>query len=293
MSLHKATLFNGVATALITPFSEGEIDYTALGELIEQQIDVGISALLVGGTTGESATLTPGELHRLTAFAKRRIAGRVPLLSGCGSNSTKHTIELADAASEAGADALLCVTPYYCKASERGLILHYRTVADRATRPLILYNVPSRTGVALTMTHYRALASHENIIGVKEASGDLLLLEALCAECGDEWDVWTGNDAQAVAAMRLGAAGVISVASNVMPREMVELCRLCACNDLRTAEKRLCALREQIDALFAEVNPIPVKYVAAMKGLCAAEYRLPLCPPSPELARRLQALFYQ
>ena len=292
MSLHKATLFTGVATALITPFSKGEIDYRAFGELIEQQIAADVSALLVGGSTGECATLTLDEVHKLTAFAKERIGGRVPLLVGCGSNSTKHATELAEAACSGGADALLAVTPYYCKASDRGLLLHFRTIADHATRPLILYNVPSRAAVSLSMQHYRALASHENIIGVKEATGDLSLLERLCAECGDELDVWTGNDQQTVGAMRLGAAGVISVASNVLPHVMVELCKLCANEHYRTAEERMLALREQIDALFAEVNPIPVKYVAALKGLCAAEYRLPLCPPSPELARRLQGLFY-
>ena len=291
MSLHKATLFTGVATALITPFSKGEIDYAAFGELIEQQIAADVSALLVGGSTGECATLTTDEMHKLTAFAKDVTDNRVPLLAGCGSNSTKHAIELARAVCDAGADALLAVTPYYCKASDRGLVLHFRAIADAATRPLILYNVPSRTAVSLTMPHYRALASHENIIGVKEASVDLSLLERLCAECGDELDVWSGNDHQTVAAMRLGAAGVISVASNVLPHAMVELCRLCAGENYRMAEERLLSLREQIDLLFAEINPIPVKYVAALKGLCAAEYRLPLCPPSPELARRLQALF--
>ncbi len=292
MSLHKATLFHGVATALITPFSKGSIDYAAFGELIDRQIDAGVSALLVAGTTGECATLTLEEVHQLTAFAKKRINGRVPLLTGCGSNSTQHAIDLSDAACDAGADALLVVTPYYCKASDRGLLLHFHAIADHASRPLILYNVPSRTGISFSMAHYRKLAAHENIIGIKEASGDLSLLETLCAECGDDLDVWTGNDAQTVAAMRLGAIGVISVASNVLPRAMVELCRLCLTEDYRVAEHLIASLREPIDALFAEVNPIPVKFVAALKGLCAAEYRLPLCPPSPELSRRLQALFY-
>ena len=292
MSLHKATLFKGVATALITPFSKGEIDYNAFGDLIEHQIESGVSALLVAGTTGECATLSLEEVHRLTSFAKQQIDGRIPLLTGCGSNSTQHAVALAKAACDAGADALLSVTPYYSKASDRGLLLHFRAIADHATRPLIIYNVPSRTGVTLSITHYRALAAHENIIGVKEASGDLALLERLCAECGDDLDVWTGNDAQTVAAMRLGAVGVISVISNLLPRAMAELCRACAVEDYRGAEERLLPLREKIDALFAEVNPIPVKYVAALKGICAAEYRLPLCPPSPELAHRLQGLFY-
>lgn len=293
MSLHKPTIFTGAATALITPFLGGELDYEALGNLIEIQIEAGISALLVAGTTGESATLTARELHDLVAFAKERIDGRVPLLAGCGSNSTAHAIELAKSAAEGGADALLAVTPYYNKASDRGLLLHYRAIADSAARPLILYNVPSRTGYHLSMELYRELAKHENIVGVKEASGDLGLLEALCAECGDDFDVYTGNDHQLVAAMKLGAQGVISVASNIIPRAVTEICRLCVNRDFRAAGQRQRAVLPQMQALFREVNPIPVKYVASLKGLCAAEYRLPLCPPAPDTARFLQGIFYK
>lgn len=293
MSLHKPTIFTGVATALITPFLNGEIDREALGNLIDLQIEQGVSALLVAGTTGESATLTVRELNELVRFAKKRIGGRVPLLAGCGSNSTAHTLELAESACAGGADALLAVTPYYNKASDRGLLLHYRALADAAERPVILYNVPSRTGFHLSMELYRELARHDNIVGVKEASGDLGLLEILCAECGDSLDVYTGNDHQIVAAMKLGAQGVVSVCSNILPRETVELCRLCAGGDFRAASQRQRALLPQMQALFREVNPIPVKYVASLKGLCAAEYRLPLCPPSPDTARYLQGMFYK
>ena len=292
MSLHKPTLFTGVATALITPFLNGEIDYAAFGDLIDKQIEAGVGALLVAGTTGESATLTLQEHYDLTAFAKTRISGRVPLLAGCGSNSTAHALSLAHAACDAGADALLAVTPYYNKASDRGLILHYRAIADAAPRPLILYNVPSRTGFHLSMDHYRQLCLHENIVAVKEASGDLGLLEMLCAECGDLLDVYTGNDDQTVAAMKLGAEGVISVCSNVLPQEMIEICRLCREQNYRRAGTRMRELLPRIKALFGEVNPIPVKYVASLKGLCRAEYRLPLCPPSPEYSKKLQQLFY-
>ena len=291
MSLHKITLFTGAATALITPFSDGKIDFEVLGNLIELQIDAGISALLVAGTTGESATLSVRELYELTTFAKKQIRGRVPLLAGCGSNSTAHAIELAKSACDGGADALLAVTPYYNKASDRGLLLHYRALADHATRPLILYNVPSRTGFHLSMELYRELATHENIVGVKEASGDLALLEALCSECGDDLDVWTGNDPQTGAAMKLGAIGVISVCANVMPRAMSELCRLCAIGDFHAANQRQRAALPMMQALFWEVNPIPVKYVASLMGLCLPEYRLPLCPPAPETAKRLRAIF--
>jgi 4-hydroxy-tetrahydrodipicolinate synthase len=291
MSLHKMTVFTGAATALITPFQNGEIDWEAFGNLIDLQTDAGIGALLVAGTTGESATLTLREHHDLIAYAARRIGGRVPLLAGCGSNSTAHALTLAESACDAGADALLAVTPYYNKASDRGLLLHYRAIADRATRPLMLYNVPSRTGFHLSMELYRALASHPNIVAVKEASGDLGLLEALCSECGDDLDVYTGNDHQIVAAMKLGAQGVISVFSNLQPRAVADLCRLCTTGDYRTAGKRQRALLPQMQALFWEVNPIPVKYVAALRGLCDAEYRLPLCPPSPELSKKLQGMF--
>ena len=292
MSLHKPTLFTGAATALITPFSGGKIDFEALEGLIELQLAANIDALLVAGTTGESATLTTEELTELTAFARDRIAGRVPLIAGCGSNSTSHAIELAHAAVKGGADALLAVTPYYNKASDRGLLQHYRALADAAERPLILYNVPSRTGYHLTMEHYRELAKHPNITGVKEASGELGLLEALCDECGDDLDVYTGNDHQIVASMKLGAEGVISVATNVLPEEILTLCRLCAHQDWRAAGALQRSLRPKLLALFWEVNPIPVKYVASQMGLCHPEYRLPLCPPAPEVAKRLQSLFF-
>ncbi len=291
MSLHKRTLFHGVATALITPFSDGGVDFDALGILIERQIAGGVGAILVAGTTGESATLTDDELSELVAFARSAINGRVPLLAGCGSNSTAHALRLADVACDAGADGLLAVTPYYNKASDRGIVEHYRALADHAKKPLILYNVPTRTGFSLKMEHYRVLAEHENIVGVKEASGDLTLLDALVSECGDRLDVYVGNDHQTVAAMRLGALGVISVYSNLDPAAMDEITRLCAHGEFRAAADRQRAILPKMNAMFWEVNPIPVKYVASLRGLCAPEYRLPLTPPSPDVARRLQALF--
>ncbi len=292
MSLHKKTIFTGTATALITPFCKGEIDFESFGKLIDSQIDAGIHALLVAGTTGEGSALSMEEHVELIAYAKERIDGRVPLLAGCGSNVTVRAVRLAQNACAAGADALLAVTPYYNKASDRGLILHYQAIADAADKPLILYSVPSRTGVKLTMEHYRELAKHENIVGVKEASGDLDLCAALIHECGDDLDVYTGNDHQIAATLRLGGCGVISVCSNLLPHETAEICRLCAGGDYTAAFHRQRALLPQIQGLFCEVNPIPVKYAAALKGICAAEYRLPLCPPSPDTARRLQKLFY-
>ena len=291
VSLNKPTVFRGVATALITPFREGVIDYEALSSMIEWQIREGIDALLVAGTTGENATLSVEEHRELVRFARERIAGRVPLIAGCGSNSTAHACRLAEDACEAGADALLAVTPYYNKASDRGLLLHFRAIAKASTKPLILYNVPSRTGFHLTLELYRALAEEERIVGVKEASGNLELLEELVAECGADYDVYTGNDGQLVASMKLGACGVISVASNLIPERMKELYRLCETQSYGMAEHLRAELSPVLQALFREVNPIPVKYAAFLKGLCRAEYRLPLCPPSPELARHLRKLF--
>ena len=291
MSLHKKTLFTGVATALVTPFSGGEIDFEALAVLIERQIAGNADAILVAGTTGENATLSDDEHFALVSFAKQQIGGRLPLLAGCGSNSTAHAVELARIVCEAGADGLLAVTPYYNKASDRGLIEHYVAIADHTAKPLILYNVPSRTGVSLKMEHYRALVDHERIVGVKEASGDLTLLESLCAECGDDLDVYVGNDHQTVAAMRLGAMGVISVYSNLDPATMSEITRLCAAGDLALASQLQRAHLQKMNAMFLEVNPIPVKYVLSLLGLCAPEYRLPLTPPSPDVARKLRGLF--
>lgn len=292
MSLHKKTIFTGVATALITPFNKGQIDYDAVARLIERQIDGSVDAILVAGTTGEGSTLSMEEYRDLVTFAKETVGGRVPLLAGCGSNATDRAVKLARDLCAAGADALLSVTPYYNKASDKGLTLHFQTIAEAISCPIILYSVPARTGVKLTMKHYRVLAEHENIVGVKEASGDLELVENLCAECGDDLDVYTGNDRQTLATYKLGGQGVISVLSNILPREMSDLCRLCAAREYRAAAQRQQALLARMDALFCEVNPIPVKYVAALKGLCAAEYRLPLCPPAPDSARFLQSLFY-
>ncbi len=291
MSILKQTVFTGTATALVTPFSDGGIDYPALDAQIEIQIASGVSALLVAGTTGESPTLTYAEHAELIAHARAQIDGRVPLLAGCGSNSTANAIQLAKNACDAGADALLAVTPYYNKSSARGIVLHYRALADAATRPLILYNVPSRTGFSLSLDAYRALAEHPRIVGVKEASGDLDLLASVVAECGDRLDVWTGNDHQVVNAMRLGARGVISVYANLEPLATVEITRLCLGGDERLAARHLAAHLSRMHALFCEVNPIPVKYVLSMRGACKPEYRLPLCPPSPESIKLLKKLF--
>lgn len=291
MSIEKQTIFKGVATALITPFYKGKIDYEALQSLIEMQIEAGVGAILLAGTTGESPTLSVREHADLVAFAARQIGGRLPLLAGCGSNSTAHACELATAVAKNGADALLAVTPYYNRANDRGILSHYHALADATDKPLILYNVPARTGFSMTLSHYRQLSEHPNIVAVKEASPDLSLLAALCAECGTNLDVYTGNDHHTVSAMRLGASGVISVYSNVFPHKMTEICRLCTAQDWRLAYARQKKVQTQMQALFWETNPIPVKHIMAEMGLCHAEYRLPLCPPANDTARRLSELF--
>ena len=291
MSIEKQTIFKGVCTALITPFYKGEIDYESLQNLIEAQIDAGVGAILVAGTTGESPTLSTREHAELVSFAARQIDGRLPLLAGCGSNSTAHACELATAVAESGADALLAVTPYYNRTNDRGIVAHYHALADATDKPLILYNVPARTGFSMTLSHYRELAEHPNIVAVKEASPDLSLLASLCGECSNALDIYTGNDHHTVAAMRLGASGVISVYSNVFPRKMTEICRLCAAGDWKLAFQRQKQSLFGMQALFWETNPIPVKHVLASMGLCHAEYRLPLSPPSGETARRLGELF--
>lgn len=290
MSLHKQTVFEGVATALITPFRDGMIDRRALSKLIEEQIKGGVSAILVAGTTGESSTMSFGEHGDLVAYARECIGDRVPLLAGCGSNCTERACELARIACSTGADGLLAVTPYYNKTTDSGILKHYEAIAKAATKPLIVYNVPSRTGFSMGMKHYRELAKIDRIVGVKEASGNLSLVEELCAECGEDLDVYTGNDDQTVSSVRLGAAGVISVCSNVYPRAMSELYRFCAEGNWKKANQRMKSLRPLIAELFREVNPVPVKYLAHLMGLCESEYRLPLCAPTAETQKRLESL---
>ena len=291
MSIEKQTIFKGVCTALITPFHKGEIDYESLQRLIEMQIEAGVGAILLAGTTGESPTLSVREHADLVSFAARQIDGRLPLIAGCGSNSTSHACELASAVAESGADALLAVTPYYNRSNDRGIVAHYHAIADATNKPLILYNGPARTGFSMTLAHSRELAEHPNIVAVKEASPDLSLLASLCGECGNMLDVYTGNDHHTVSAMRLGAAGVISVYSNIAPHKMVEICHLCSGGNWKLAYQRQKQVLPQMQALFWESNPIPIKHIMAGMGLCHAEYRLPLAPPSNDIARRLNELF--
>lgn len=287
MNTHKSPIFRGAATALITPFRDGRIDFDAFGRLIEFQIGNGINALVVAGTTGEASTLTDEEHKQLLKFAVEKVAGRVPVIAGTGSNDTRHAAELSRFACDCGCDALLLVTPYYNRASDEGLIQSYRKIADSVYRPIILYNVPSRTGIKLTIPVYRALAEHPNIVAVKEASGDLGAVAQLAAACGDRLAIYSGNDDVTVPVMSLGGLGTISVLSNLMPKETAAMCHKYLAGDARGAAEEQLRLLSLIGTLFAEVNPIPVKCAAAMMGLCREEYRLPLCSPSCATKNRL------
>lgn len=286
----KACLFEGAATALITPFAGGKVDFDAFERLIEFQIENNIDALVVTGTTGEAPTLSDTEHRAIITFAVRAVRGRVPVIAGTGSNDTAHAVELSKYACRAGCDGLLLVTPYYNRATPKGLAESYRKIADETDRPLLLYNVPSRTGVHLGATALRPLAEHERIVGIKEASGDLGLAVRLRAEFGENFDLYCGNDDVTVPFLTLGGRGVISVLSNLFPKEVAAMCRKHREGDVTGAMADQLAFLPLIDALFAEVNPIPVKCAAAMMGLCREEYRLPLCPPSDGVRKRLSEL---
>ncbi len=270
--------FYGVGTALITPFHEdGSLDFDALGRLIDYQIAHRADALVILGTTGEASTLTDGEREAVIRFSVSRVKGRIPLVVGAGSNDTAHAAALARSASSLGADALLVVTPYYNKTSPAGLITHFSAVADASEVPVILYHVPSRTGVKIPFSVFEALSSHPRVVGVKEASGDLSLAARILGRL--PLRVWSGNDELAVPLLSLGGSGVISVLSNLVPDAVHELCRAMAENRLADAARAQVSFMPLIDALFADVNPIPVKAAAAMMGFCGETVRLPLVPP--------------
>ncbi len=276
--MEKKTVFKGAATALITPLTEDGIDYVAFEKLINWQIDEGINALVVAGTTGEASTLSDDEHRDAISFAAKVAAGRVPVIAGTGSNDTEYALDLTRCACEAGADAVLSVTPYYNKATQKGLYQMYTRIADESTVPVILYNVPSRTGVNIAPKTYEALAEHPNIVGIKEANGDISKIVETMARVRGRLDLYSGNDDQIVPLMALGGKGVISVLSNVMPRETVELCDRFFRGDIAGAAELQCRYHRLIDALFSEVNPIPVKAAMAAMGYCEDYLRLPLTP---------------
>ncbi len=274
----KNTVFKGVATALITPLTENGIDFEAFGRLIDWQIDEGINALVVCGTTGEASTLTDDEHRAAISFAVERAKGRVPIIAGTGSNDTAYALELTRHACEAGADAILVTTPYYNKATQKGLIQMYTAIADESTVPVILYNVPSRTGVNIEPKTYAALADHPNIVAIKEANGNISKIVETMSLVHDKLDLYSGNDDQIVPLMSLGGCGVISVISNLLPKETVELCNKFFNGDIAGAAEMQYKYHYLIDALFCEVNPIPVKAAMAAMGFCEDYLRLPLTP---------------
>ncbi len=287
MSKNKKSIFRGAATALVTPFLDGEIDYIAFGHLIDRQIDLGIDALVICGTTGESATLSDREHHEVLNFALAKANGRIPMIAGTGSNDTAHAIKMSKFACELGYDGLLCVTPYYNKATERGLVQSFTAIADAADKPIILYNVPTRTCTNITLPVYKELSRHENIVAVKEASGNMSAIAQLICECGDDLDVYSGNDDQTLPMLSLGGQGVISVVSNIIPKEMHDLCKKWFDGNVNGSR----ALHEKylklMKIMFCEVNPIPVKTALSMMDLCTDELRLPMCEAESSTKEKL------
>lgn len=274
----KNSVFTGVATALITPLTKEGIDYKKFAELIEWQIAEGVDALVAVGTTGEGSTLTDEEHKEAIRFCVEQTAGRVPVIAGTGSNDVAYAISLTKFACEVGADAMLLVTPYYNKATQKGMIESFRAIADASTKPCILYNVPGRTGCNLLPASVAVLADHPNIVAIKEACGDISQVAELAALVGDKIDIYSGNDDQIVPILSLGGKGVISVLSNVLPKETGEICTRFFEGDVKGSAKLQLELLPLINSLFSEVNPIPVKAAMAAMGFCENYLRLPLTP---------------
>ena len=286
----KQSIFTGSAAAIITPFTENGVDFDALGKLLDFQLENGTDAVVVCGTTGEASTMTYEERAETVGFCVRHVGGRVPVIAGSGSNSTENAVTLSREAERRGADGLLVVTPYYNKASQAGLIRHYQTIAAAVSLPIILYNVPSRTGVSIAPETYAALAETPNIVGVKEASGNLGNVQRTRALCPEDFSVWSGNDDETVPICALGGKGVISVVANILPAEMHRLTQLCKNNDFAAAGELQVHLKEFCDAMFCEVNPIPVKTALGLLGWRVGELRSPMCPPTPENLERIKTV---
>lgn len=278
----KTPVFKGSCTAIVTPFGEHGIDYEQLRKNINYQYENGTAAIVVCGTTGENATITTNEYEELVRFAIRENNGRMKIIVGVGSNNTDTALKNAENARFAGADGILMVTPYYNKSTQPGLIEHFTYVADRVEIPMILYNVPSRTGIGISAATYKTLSQHPNIIGVKEASGDLGLVGEIVSLCGSDLYIWSGNDDSTVPMMALGALGVISVASNIVPGAVAKLCQLCLEGDYKQATELYTKYAKLFSALFIETNPIPIKAAMKMLGMDSGRLRLPLTGISDE-----------
>ena len=283
--------FKGAATALITPMKEdGKIDFTAFEKLVDDQINNSIDALVVCGTTGESATLDDTEHRDLIKCCIETTAGRVPVIAGTGSNDTRYAIDLSVHACEMGADGLLLVTPYYNKTTQRGIVKHFTTIADQVNKPMIVYNVPSRTGLNILPATYKELSYHENIVAAKEANGNISAVAETIQLCGDNLQIISGNDDQIVPIMALGGVGVISVLSNVIPKETHEMCKLMLEGKVKEAAALQLRYLPLINALFCETNPIPAKAAMNELGFCSNEIRLPLCEMAPENRAKMVAI---
>lgn len=283
-------LFTGVCTALVTPFLGGNVNYPMMDLLLRRQIQAGIQAVVLCGTTGESPTLTDLEKLEMFRRGKRYVGDRCKIIAGTGSNDTAHAIALSKAAEEAGVDALLVVSPYYNKATNDGLLTHYAAIAESVHIPVIVYNVPSRTGVDIPVSVYQNLARIPNIAGVKEASGDITKISKIRASCPEEFSVWSGNDDQIAPIIALGGSGVISVVSNVLPEQAQSLALAAVDGDFDTAADLQIRLLPLIEALFSEVNPIPVKAAMKLIGYDCGECRLPLTPISQENMKKLKSI---
>lgn len=286
--MFKTPIFKGSCTAIVTPFSDNGINYERMEELIDFQYDNGTSAIVVCGTTGENATMSRYEHEELIEFVCRYNDHRMKIIAGIGSNDTSKALNFAKCALRCDADGVLMVTPYYNKATQAGLVKHFTYVADRIDLPMIVYNVPSRTGIGIKLETYRQLSQHPNINGVKEASGDFSLFAATRAECGNDLYVWSGNDDNTVPMMALGAVGVISVASNVVPAAVAKLCSLCLDGDFDNAQQLYFKYARLFSDLFIETNPIPVKAAMELMGVDCGKLRLPLTGISPEHLEQLK-----
>ncbi len=286
----KEHLFTGVCTAMVTPFLDGKVNYPMMEQLLKRQIDAGISAVVIAGTTGESATLSDEEKLTLFKRCKEYVGNQCLIIAGTGSNNTAHSIALSIAAQKSGADALLVVSPYYNKATPEGLLLHYVSICQEVNIPVIAYNVPSRTGVDIPISVYQQLSGIPNMAGIKEASPDITKIARIRNACGPDFSIWSGNDDQIVPVMALGGAGVISVLSNVKPMETAVMCDAALAGDFDTAADIQCKLLPLIDALFSEVNPIPVKSAMKMIGYDCGGYRLPLCGMTEKNRLKLEKL---
>lgn len=278
----KVPVFKGSCTAIVTPFNEHGVDYERLKKNLEFQYENGTSAIVVCGTTGENATHTPNEHDELVRVTVRTVNGRMKVIAGIGSNNTANALRAAEDAKYSGADAVLMVTPYYNKTTQKGLIEHFSYVADRVDIPMILYNVPSRTGIGISADTCKALSQHPNINGIKEASGDITLAAKIRSLCGDDLYIWSGNDDCTIPLMSLGALGVISVASNIVPGAVAKLCALCLEGSYAEATELYAKYASLFSALFIETNPIPVKAALKMMGMDSGILRLPLTEISQE-----------